>query len=147
MAYSYGFVDGYLNRGFVGNLQLKPTSHWEEVDKKYWEKRGIEVAASDDYWSDKIAVACISEGMVKLQHALVKAGTACKDEYGRRCESGHVILFGGLYENYMKTSYNTPYHEDLLENWGEFVLLACINILSVYLSKPSPLPQNNLLRT
>jgi len=132
MSYSYGFVDGYLNRGFVGNLQLKSTSHWEEVDKQYWEKRGIEVAASDDYWSDKIAVACISEGMVKLQRALIAAGTACKDEYGRRCEEGNVILSGGLYENYMKTSYNTPYHEDLLENWGEYTCSILVGSIFIY---------------
>ena len=128
-------MDGYLNRGFA---------HWEEVDKKYWEKRGIEVAASDDYWSDKIGVAEISEGMVKLQHALIAAGTACKDEYGRRCEEGNMILSGGLYHNYVKT-YNTPYHQDLLENWGETCSIGCI--LSAYLTKPPPLPQNNLLRT
>ena len=110
----------YTNRGMVGNLQLKSTSHWEEVDKKYWESVGIEVAEGYRYSTEKIGLACINEGMVKLQHALIAAGTACKDKYGRRCEDGNVILCGGLYENYMKTSYITPYHEDLLENWGEY---------------------------
>lgn len=123
MSYSYGFVDGYLNRGFVGNLQLKSTSHWEEVDKKYWESVGIEVAEGYGYSSEKIGLPCICEGMVNLQHALVKAGTACKDEYGRRCEEGNAILLGGLYQNYMKSSYITPYHEDLLPNFGKQCLL------------------------
>ena len=121
-----------LNHGMVGKLQVKTSSHWRNIDRQYWiETCGMEARLL--YGVERV--------MVRLQHALVAAG---------KCKSGNMILAGEFHgwgfrkrdRRTLKEFYRTPYHEDLLENWGKlFVVLGsrgsmgymvCLFVLSVY---------------
>ena len=100
-----------MNRGKVGKLKVKPTSHWEKVDRQYWKNCGVN---NDRNWQ-------LCRSLVHLQHALVAAG---------KCKDGNMILVGELYRDlynsrYVQTErkyYRCPYHKDLLENYGEHSL-------------------------
>lgn len=108
-----------LNGGTVGKLQVKPTSHWQKIDRQYWQKCGVETGYGEPY----AYYFSVKHVMVRLQHALVAAG---------KCKGGNMILAGELHgwgfrrrdRGTLKEFYRCPYHEDLLENWGKhsFVL-------------------------
>ena len=102
-----------MNRGTVGKLQVKTTSHWNKIDSQYWKKCGVE--GRDMYE--------VNDAMVRFQHTLLAAG---------KCKGGNLILAGdrqlyrwGFYKRdrcTLKEYKRTPYHEDLLENWGKYSL-------------------------
>jgi len=118
-----------LNHGLVGKLQVKTTSHWRNVDRQYWiENCGMEAGLL--YGVDRV--------MVRLQHALVAAG---------KCKGGNMILAGELHRwgfakrdrCTLKEYKRSPYHEDLLENWGKYtssILILCICLTFYILTRP-----------
>ena len=103
-----------MNSGMVGKLQVKPTSHWQNIDNQHWVET-CEIEEGTYYYYRK------NTALVRLQHALVAAG---------KCEEGNMILAGELYKEvynsrWIQTErkyFRTPYHKDLLENYGEHSL-------------------------
>lgn len=106
----------------VGSLQLKAFNHWDDkIDSSFCADRGITVLQGN-YWhqtyKDKRAsLHNVKSAMVSLQRSLFKAAT---------CEGNNMTLTGELFKRYwnnkdkqVKEYYRTPFHEDLLENWGK----------------------------
>ena len=98
------YVPSWMNRGKVGELDVKTTSHWGRIDREYWTSCGI-TPSYPSYF--------VNEGMVRIQHRLFNAST---------CNEDKVALVGDLYSWLTpKDCYRCPYHEDLLPNWGEYI--------------------------
>lgn len=119
---SWFFDYGPLNRGKVGELNVKTTSHWERIEREYWSSTcDLEIY---NRWDDRgVCLWEISQAMVRVQHALVDAADCEDDEVLDK-----VVLIGELYSEYykgrcVKEHYRCPYHEDLLPNWGKCILL------------------------
>jgi len=113
----------------VGNLQLKRYNHWNsKIDLQFCTDHGITIFPeqtvswwSRSYirsWKDKRidSVHDVRRAVVSLQRSLVKAA---------KCEGNNMILTGKLYKEWsnkderVKEYYRTPFHDDLLENWGK----------------------------
>ena len=106
----------------VGSLQLKAFNHWDDkIDSSFCADRGITVLQGN-YWhhtyKDKRAsLHNVKSAMVSLQRSLFKAA---------KCEGNNMTLTGELFKRYwnnkdkqVKEYYRTPFHDDLLENWGK----------------------------
>ena len=107
-----------LNQGKVGELDVKPISHWQNVDRQYWATCGLDLEPQGGDWRDEqLTVHNVNDAMVRIQHALVTAG---------ECEDNNVVLGGDLRRAWWggrrvcKENCRCPYHEDLLPNWGEY---------------------------
>lgn len=117
----------WMNRGTVGKLQVKDTQHWRGVDDNYWETVGIPVHIGPYqhyWWRSKVSKYTVYNSMVRFQHKLVDAA---------RCGDNNMILIGGLH-NWRPSKYHTPWHPDLLENWGKhFLRVSLVYVMFIYL--------------
>ena len=121
---SWWRFDYYMNSGMVGKFQVKKTSHWEKVDRQYWKNCGVQ---------DRERNYQVCRSLVRLQHALVAAG---------KCKDSNMILAGELTREiwkrdrcWKKEYRRTPYHEDLLENWGKYsssIMVLHTSVLKYY---------------
>ena len=108
----------------VGSLQLKAFNHWDDkIDRKYCTDRGIALFQNDgnyylySYKDKRANLHDVKSAMVDLQRSLFKAA---------KCEGNNMTLTGALFKRYynnkdkqVKEYYRTPFHDDLLENWGK----------------------------
>jgi len=112
----------------VGSLQLKEFAHWDDkINRKYCTDRGVPLYEQQgNYWDrsyvssykdKRSSTDSVKRAMVSLQRSLFKAA---------KCEGNNMILTGELYKRYwnnkdkqVKEYYRTPFHNDLLENWGK----------------------------
>ena len=120
----------------VGNLQLKRHNHWtSKIDLQFCTDHGITIRPeqtvswwSRSYlheWKDKRIsdVHDVRTSMVNLQRSLVIRA---------KCGNNNMILTGDLYKQWwnkderVKEYYRTPFHDDILENWGKILRYECI---------------------
>jgi len=140
----------------VGSLRLKEFSHWDDkINRKYCTERGIPLYEQQGNYWDRSYVSCykdkrsdvhdVKTAMVALQRSLFKAA---------KCEDNNLILTGELYKRYynnkdkqVKEYYRTPFHDDLLENWGKrywsILILHNFHIQYVPLLTYTPLHMHN----
>ena len=113
----------------VGKLQLKSSSHWtSKIDLQFCTDNGITIRPeqtvswwSRSYlrsWKDKRIgnVHNVRTAVVDLQRSLV---------YSAKCRKNKMVLTGELFKQWwnkdmkVREYYRTPFHDDLLENWGK----------------------------
>ena len=105
----------------VGKLDVKPTSHWNNIGREYWESCGLDLRPSQSgytyYWQyrrdKRLTLWAVQEAMVSIQHALHKASTSGGDQVDL---VGELTWWTG---GPLKEHFRCPYHEDLLPNWGK----------------------------
>ena len=104
---------------------MKTTQHWEKIDRDYWSSScGLDIRPRNVY-DNRLGICEVYQGMVRLQHALVDAVECEEDEV-----LDEVVLKGELYRDYYYRdrrlkdyNHRCPYHEDILPNWGKYILL------------------------
>ena len=117
---SWWRFEHYMNRGKVGELNVKTTSHWEKVERQYWSSTcGLDIRPENVYGDyTRLAMWDIPKAMVRLQHALVNA-VGEDDEVLDK-----VVLKGELYHEYYNNN-NTSFMIPCLNVCGK---LSIINI-------------------
>ena len=117
-------------------LQLKSSSHWNsKIDLQFCTDNGITIRPeqtvswwSRSYlrsWKDKRIgnVHNVRTAVVDLQRSLV---------YSAKCRKNKMVLTGELFKQWwnkdmkVREYYRTPFHDDLLENWGKRWFMICI---------------------
>ena len=113
----------------VGNLQLKRHNHWNsKINLQFCTDHGITIFPEQTMswwnrsyirsWKDKRidSTSCVRTAMVSLQRSLVKSA---------KCRKNNMVLTGELFKQWwnkdmkVKEFYRTPFHDDILENWGK----------------------------
>lgn len=102
----------------VGKLQLKLTSHWNNIDNEHWKNCGLSIQQSWSWRDRRLRKYNVNTAMVHLQRELVNAA---------RCRGNKMVLSKVLSkyrwrnkEGRTSIYYRCPFHNDLLPNWEQF---------------------------